>query len=104
MTDPLLRLETVANLLKLLERLFSRFSKRILKLLENQTDFDSAIRRFDPSHPSHLILLGNRTSFRRLSKRFSAAPIELLYPLFLHLRALRYGAQNNWYRSITCSS
>jgi hypothetical protein len=27
-------------------------SKRALKSLNNQTDFDSAIRRFDPSRPS----------------------------------------------------
>jgi len=29
------------------------FSKRSLESLNNQTDFDSAIRRFDPSRPSH---------------------------------------------------
>jgi hypothetical protein len=28
-----------------------------LKSLNNQADFDSAIRRFDPSRPSQLILL-----------------------------------------------
>ncbi|MFK4646204.1 hypothetical protein ABIF96_004778 [Bradyrhizobium ottawaense] len=28
------------------------FSKRALKPLDNQTEFDSAIRRFDPSRPS----------------------------------------------------
>jgi hypothetical protein len=33
------------------------FSKRSLESLNNQTDFDSAIRRFDPSRPSQLILL-----------------------------------------------
>jgi len=30
----------------------SLFSKCALKSLNNQTDFDSAIRRFDPSRPS----------------------------------------------------
>jgi hypothetical protein len=40
-------LETTAKLLKLLER-FQLFSKCPLKSLNNQTDFDSAIRRFDP--------------------------------------------------------
>ncbi|WP_316186880.1 MULTISPECIES: hypothetical protein [unclassified Bradyrhizobium] len=29
-------------------------SKRALKSLKNQTDFDSAIRRFDPSRPSQI--------------------------------------------------
>jgi hypothetical protein len=45
-------LEKVANLLELLERLFGIFSKCVLKSLNNQADFDSAIRRFDPSRPS----------------------------------------------------
>jgi hypothetical protein len=45
-------LETAANLLELLERLFSLFSKCALKSLNDQADFDSAIRRFDPSRPS----------------------------------------------------
>jgi hypothetical protein len=49
---PLPYLETSANLLELLERLFRLFSKHALKSLNNQTDFDSAIRRFDPSRPS----------------------------------------------------
>jgi len=46
-------LETAAKLLKLLRRIFRFSSKRALKSLNNQTDFDSAIRRFDPSRPSH---------------------------------------------------
>jgi len=46
-------LETTINLLKSLEGLFKHFSKYALKSLNNQTDFDSAIRRFDPSRPSH---------------------------------------------------
>jgi hypothetical protein len=50
----LLYLETIAKLLKLLEATFSFFSKGALKSLNNQTDFDSAIRRFDPSRPSQL--------------------------------------------------
>jgi hypothetical protein len=46
-------LETAANLLRLLERVLTIFSKCALKYMNNQTDFDSAIRRFDPSRPSH---------------------------------------------------
>jgi len=49
----LLYLETAAKLLKLLEGSFDRFSKCALKSFNIQTDFDSAIRRFDPSRPSH---------------------------------------------------
>ncbi|MBR1147095.1 hypothetical protein [Bradyrhizobium sp. AUGA SZCCT0431] len=49
----LLHLETTAKLLSLLETILASFSKCALKLLNNQTDFDSAIRRFDPSRPSH---------------------------------------------------
>ncbi|MFQ3458549.1 hypothetical protein PMN64_35255 [Bradyrhizobium sp. UFLA01-814] len=46
-------METTAKLLNLLERVRDTFSKCALKSLNNQTDFDSAIRRFDPSRPSH---------------------------------------------------
>ena len=49
-------METAANLLRLLEGVFTVFSKCALKLLDNQADFDSAIRRFDPSRPSHPVL------------------------------------------------
>jgi len=45
-------LETTAKLLKLLEGVSGLFSKCALKSLNNQADFDSAIRRFDPSRPS----------------------------------------------------
>jgi hypothetical protein len=45
-------LETAAKPLKLLERVLAAFSKCALKLLDNEADFDSAIRRFDPSRPS----------------------------------------------------
>jgi hypothetical protein len=45
-------LATAAKLLKLLERLSAIFSECALKSLNNQADFDSAIRRFDPSRPS----------------------------------------------------
>ena len=45
-------LETAAKLLNLLEGILILFSKRALKSLNNQTDFDSAIRRFDPSAPA----------------------------------------------------
>jgi hypothetical protein len=50
-------LETTAKLLISLEGILSLFSKCALKSLNNQADFDSAIRRFDPSRPSQLILL-----------------------------------------------
>jgi len=45
-------LETAAKLLSSLEAILAIFSKRPLKSLNNQADFDSAIRRFDPSRPS----------------------------------------------------
>jgi hypothetical protein len=45
-------LETVAKLLKLLERVLADFSKCALKLLDNQADFDSAIPRFESWRPS----------------------------------------------------
>ena len=45
-------LETATKLLKLLERVLTDFSKRPLKSLDNQADFDSAIRRFESSRPS----------------------------------------------------
>jgi hypothetical protein len=45
-------LEAAANLLELLERVLTIFSKRALKSLNSRADFDSAIRRFDPSRPS----------------------------------------------------
>jgi hypothetical protein len=45
-------LETPANLLKLLERVLAVLSKCPLKLLDNQADFDSAMRRFESSRPS----------------------------------------------------
>jgi hypothetical protein len=50
-------LEMAAKLLELLESVLAVFSKCALKTLDNQADFDSAIRRFDPSRPSQLILL-----------------------------------------------
>jgi hypothetical protein len=46
--DALFHLETPTNLLKLLDRESTIFSKCALKSLNNQADFDSAIRRFDP--------------------------------------------------------
>jgi hypothetical protein len=45
-------LQTATKLLKLLERVLTDFSKRPLKSLDNQADFDSAIRRFESSRPS----------------------------------------------------
>jgi hypothetical protein len=54
-TDPPWRaafhLETAANLLELLERLFSLFSKCALKLLNNQADLDAAILMSSKSRP-----------------------------------------------------
>jgi len=40
--------------LKLLEGVLTVFSKRALKLLDNQADFDSAIPRFESWRPSQL--------------------------------------------------
>jgi hypothetical protein len=48
-------LETAAKLLISLEAIFAIVSKCTLKSLDNQTDFDSAIRRFDPSRPSQAV-------------------------------------------------
>jgi hypothetical protein len=45
-------LEMAAKLLELLEGFLAVFSKCDLNSLNNQADFDSAIRRFDPSRPS----------------------------------------------------
>ena len=45
-------LEMASKLLELLESVLAVFSKCTLKSLNNQADFDSAIRRFDPSRPS----------------------------------------------------
>jgi hypothetical protein len=57
-------LETTAKLLNSLEDIFGFSSKRALKSLNNQADFDSAIRRFDPSRPSQLKSLSNHPLFR----------------------------------------
>ncbi len=46
-------LETTAKLLRLQAYVSIDFSKCTLKSLNNQSDFDSAIRRFDSSRPSH---------------------------------------------------
>jgi hypothetical protein len=45
-----------------LEDILSLFSKYSLKSLNNQTDFDSAIRRFDPSRPSHALAQPERVA------------------------------------------
>jgi hypothetical protein len=42
----------VCQAIDITELHFDHFSKRALKSLNNQPDFDSAIRRFDPSRPS----------------------------------------------------
>jgi hypothetical protein len=60
----LLHLETTANLLKLLEGVLAAFSKCALKLLDNQADFDSAIRvliRCDQNDPQGLEFATYRT-------------------------------------------
>jgi hypothetical protein len=49
-----LHLEAVAKLLKWLEPISAIFSKCALKSLENQTDFDSAIPRFESWRPSQI--------------------------------------------------
>ena len=46
--EAVFHLETAAKLLKLLERISPIFSKYALKLLNNQADFDSAMRTPDP--------------------------------------------------------
>src|SRR5262245_25547649 len=48
-------LEMGAKQLILLDGVLTAFSKYALKSLNNQTDFDSAIRRFDPSRPSQAL-------------------------------------------------
>ena len=58
-------LKVPAKLLKSLEGILSLFSKCALKSLNNQTDFDSAIRRFDPSRPSQPFRCSARLSKRR---------------------------------------
>ncbi len=56
-------LETAAKLLISQERVLADFSKYALKLLDNQADFVSAIRRFESSRPSHEINhLGTETA------------------------------------------
>jgi hypothetical protein len=46
-------LETAAKQLKSLERYLANVSKCVLKSLDNQTDFDSATRRFESSPQPH---------------------------------------------------
>src|SRR5437868_15451634 len=67
---PVFRLEMAAKLLKLLEGVLSIFSKLPLKSLNNQADFDSAIRRFDPSRPSQSAE-GTREASRETRSRSS---------------------------------
>jgi hypothetical protein len=58
-------LETAAKPLKLVERVLSDFSKCALKSLDDQTDFDSAMRRFESSRPSQAVglLIANSVNF-----------------------------------------
>ena len=77
-------LEATAKLLILLRWNSALFSKRGLKSLNNQTDFDSAIRRFDL--PPQLFDIARQSHFvPALIQALFCCPIELLYPLFLHL-------------------
>src|SRR5262245_21617547 len=64
-----LHLEMGAKQLILLEGFLTVFSKYALKSLNNQSDFDSAIRRFDPSRPSHSV-----RHFPRLPERPKKGP------------------------------
>jgi len=50
-------LEAAAKQLKSLEPISANFSKCALKSLDNQTDFDSAIPRFESWRPSQYIIL-----------------------------------------------
>ena len=79
---PPLYLETVANPLRSLKRVLTVSSKRALKSLNNQTDFDSAIRRFDPSRPSQptdfvMKTALSRQNFQRIGNPF-ASHLEIL--------------------------
>jgi uncharacterized protein (DUF2336 family) len=58
-------LEMAAKLLELLESVLAVFSKCALKSLNNQADFDSAIRRFDPSRPSQPLERSTRLPEKR---------------------------------------
>ncbi|MDX3970242.1 MAG: hypothetical protein QHD01_27080 [Bradyrhizobium sp.] len=71
---PYFHLETVANLLKLLECVSTILSKCALKSLYNQAGFDSAIRRFDPSRPKRQCAaqIKGRKRFSRLKNPGSA--------------------------------
>jgi hypothetical protein len=83
-------LETAANLLELLERVLSFFSKRALKSSNDQADFDSAIRRFDPSRPSQLILLALSPRWLlHFEMRDSAARYEMSLIRSPHVRRLQ---------------
>jgi hypothetical protein len=70
--------------IELLERVLTVFSKCALKLLDNQADFDSAIRRFDPSRPSH----SQRTDFAKqivLLEPELQAYLEIQFPPHLEI-------------------
>ena len=94
-TDPprglLLYLETAAKLLELLEGVLTIFSKCVLKSLNNQADFDSAILRFDPSAPAatkalsslfeaHCVESNSRTFGKRISSRLATRCLSVLQP------------------------
>jgi hypothetical protein len=75
--------------LKLVEGILTIFSKCPLKSLNNQADFDSAIRRFDPSRPSHRLRLtasdtqplSSARRYRNSGSSCTTAPFRILSPL-----------------------
>jgi hypothetical protein len=71
------------NLLELLERLFGLFSKCALNSLNNQTDFDSAIRRFDPSRPSQPLCASGQPVPKRQKRPQTAGFRGLAFGLYL---------------------
>jgi Protein of unknown function (DUF4236) len=85
-------LEIGANLLELLERPSQLFSKRLLKSLNNQADFDSAMRRFESSRPSQ--------SGAEMGLRFSRR-VSLIPGLRLHFSrsgvSASIGHRGAWY-------
>jgi hypothetical protein len=73
-----------------LERISNLFSKYALKLLHNQTDFDSAIRRFDPSRASHALRISENFLLLRQKALQIAAFQALQSSLETAVRAITY--------------
>jgi hypothetical protein len=73
-------LETAAKLLNLLERVLAVFSKCALKSLDNQTDFDSGMRKFESFRPQRRLKGPFRThGLRIIPARASQRPPDLCY-------------------------